>query len=120
LKDLPTEEDAQRQFERIAAGLPGYRPKPPAPYTARAISIIVNKLARRAQLGRVHPHMLRRAFACHMLVASKNIRAVQDLLGHDNVGTTQIYTHLTIEQLKDVHHESHPHEQKGVHDAGKR
>jgi len=115
--ELPTEQDARRKLSRITAGIPGYHPRPPAPYTTRAVSIIINKLARRAGLGRVHPHMLRRAFACHMLVASKNIRAVQDLLGHDNVGTTQLYTHLTIEQLKATHEQTHPHEQKRGRDA---
>ena len=112
-----TEEEAQREFERIAASIPGYRPKPARPYTTRAISNIINRLASRAGVGRVHPHSLRRAMACHMLSGGANIRAIQDLLGHDRIGTTQLYTHLTAEELKAVHQKAHPHEQRGSSDA---
>lgn len=57
---------------------------------------------------RIHPHMLRHSFASHMLESSQDIRAVQELLGHADVGTTQIYTHLDFQHLANVYDKSHP------------
>jgi integrase/recombinase XerC len=73
---------------------------------------IANRLARRAaQAGlaaRVHPHLLRHAFASHLLQSSGDLRAVQELLGHANLSTTQIYTHLDYQHLARVYDQTHP------------
>lgn len=57
---------------------------------------------------RLHPHRLRHSFASHMLESSGDLRAVQELLGHANIATTQVYTHLDFQHLAKVYDASHP------------
>lgn len=77
--------------------------------TPRAIERRLETWARRAGLGvHVHPHMLRHSFASHLLESSGDLRAVQEMLGHANIATTQIYTHLDFQHLAKVYDATHP------------
>ena len=109
---FPTREDARREFDRLLVNIPGFKVMPARPYWPQSIGETLNRLAHRAGIRHVHPHALRRSMACHMLSGGADLRAIQELLGHTNVTTTQIYTHLTAEDLKKVHERCHPHEQK--------
>jgi integrase/recombinase XerD len=73
-----------------------------------AVWQIVRKLARRAGIEQAHPHMLRHSFATHMLVGGADLRVVQELLGHEDIGTTQIYTHVDHSHLRQVVQTHHP------------
>ena len=75
----------------------------------RSIQLRLARWATRAGLPQhVHPHMLRHAFATHMLQSSGDLRAVQELLGHASIGTTQVYTHLDWQHLAKVYDQTHP------------
>jgi integrase/recombinase XerC len=77
--------------------------------SARSVQARVSYWARRSGLGqRVHPHLFRHSFATHLLESSGDLRGVQEMLGHANIGTTQIYTHLDFQHLAQVYDKAHP------------
>jgi integrase/recombinase XerD len=77
--------------------------------TRQGCTNIVKAMARRAGIHkRVTPHMLRHSFATHLLEGGADVRVVQELLGHASVATTQIYTLVTRDHLRDVYFEAHP------------
>ncbi len=73
-----------------------------------AVWQIVKKHAKNAGLKGVHPHLLRHTFATHMLCGGADLRVVQELLGHANINTTEIYTRVDQTRLKAVHQKFHP------------
>jgi integrase/recombinase XerC len=79
------------------------------PLTDRGMRLILNEMVKKASLTvHVHPHKLRHTFATHLLNAGADLRSVQELLGHENLSSTQIYTHVTKDHLKTIYSNSHP------------
>jgi site-specific recombinase XerD len=108
VSDIPSRDQARQVFDAILAVTPGYRPKPPRPYTDRAIRLMIARMGVRASIGKVYPHSLRRAFSCHMLEDGADLRVIQELLGHARVTTTALYTSLSAMNLKEIHKRCHP------------
>jgi len=101
------------------------RPKPQAPalplflnhsntrLSDHGLALIIKKLARRARFARpVNPHSIRHSFATHLLDNGCDLKSVQEMLGHKNLQTTEIYTHVSLERLKQVYDKTHPRSDK--------
>jgi integrase/recombinase XerC len=85
----------------------------------RDIGRIVAKVGKKAGLGHVHPHMLRHTFATHLLDNGADLLSIKELLGHSNISTTQIYTHVSFQHLQKIMNNSHPRWQEVPNEAAK-
>ena len=117
-----TAREALRDWLRVRAGLATLEER--AVFTGargqrispRSVQARVAYWARRSGLGqRVHPHLFRHSFATHILESSGDLRSVQEMLGHANISTTQIYTHLDFQHLAQVYDKAHPRARRKAH-----
>ncbi len=100
---------AWRAESRPAQDAPVFPGRGGKPISARAVQSRLRTLAMRQGLfKRVHPHLLRHSFASHVLESSGDLRGVQELLGHADIATTQVYTHLDYQHLAKVYDAAHP------------
>jgi integrase/recombinase XerD len=81
------------------------------PLTRAGVFLILRKLAAKAGLepGRVHPHLLRHSFATHLLEGGADLRSVQEMLGHADLSTTELYTHVSDRRRRSLYYQAHPH-----------
>ena len=97
------------EAEGKAPETPVFRGRGGAPISPRTVQARLKQLALAQGFAKhVHPHLLRHTFASHMLESSGDLRAVQELLGHADIATTQIYTHLDFQHLAKVYDAAHP------------
>lgn len=100
---------AWREEQKPAGDAPVFPGRGGGPISQRAVQIRMKLLAQKQGMFKnVHPHMLRHSFASHILESSGDLRGVQELLGHADIATTQIYTHLDFQHLAKVYDAAHP------------
>jgi integrase/recombinase XerD len=81
------------------------------PLTRAGVFLILRRLAAKAGLEpeRIHPHLLRHSFATHLLEGGADLRAVQEMLGHADLATTELYTHVSDRRRRELYFQAHPH-----------
>jgi site-specific recombinase XerD len=117
---IRTYDEARLKAQRFVAGMGAedmaHTLDPSAPIDARSVRRILRELGVKAGVGKVTPHMLRHSFATHLLEGGADLRAIQELLGHASILTTQIYTHCAPAHLRKTLERSHPHWQGEAHE----
>jgi site-specific recombinase XerD len=101
-------EDAKRQFKKFLKGVDLFRHKPDCPLNRSTLSTIVREIGRKAGLGKVSPHVIRHSFATHLLERGADIRAIQELLGHSYLTSTQVYTRISNNAVRMAFSRFHP------------
>ncbi|MDC7228564.1 MAG: tyrosine recombinase [Spirochaetales bacterium] len=104
LKNIRTDKDDADAANALLINQRGRR------ITQRGIAMIIEKYVRKSGIAKkISPHTFRHSFATHLIDNGADIRIVQEMLGHESLSTTQIYTHMGIEKLRDVYSSAHPH-----------
>jgi integrase/recombinase XerD len=87
------------------------------PLTRAGVFLILRRLAEKAGLEpeRIHPHLLRHSFATHLLEGGADLRAVQEMLGHADLATTELYTHVSDRRRRELYFQAHPHARRLTH-----
>jgi site-specific recombinase XerD len=107
--ELRTKEQAQAALTKHLDGKSLAHPQPVTPLDARSVSRILRTLGLKVGISqKVTPHMLRHSFATHLLEGGADLRAIQELLGHSSIITTQIYTHCSSVHLREALEKAHP------------
>jgi integrase/recombinase XerD len=90
------------------------------PLTRAGVFLILRRTAAKAGLGadRVHPHLLRHSFATHLLEGGADLRSVQEMLGHADLATTELYTHVSDRRRRELYFRAHPHARRRVSKSG--
>ncbi|NLF17456.1 MAG: tyrosine recombinase XerD [Lentisphaerae bacterium] len=100
---------ARPRLDRSGRALAVFLSRRGSALTREWVWAIVREAGRRAGLAReIHPHMLRHSFASHLLQGGADLRVIQEMLGHADIGTTQIYTHVDQQRLLETHRRFHP------------
>jgi len=102
--------EARKRFRAFLKGqkVDLFRYRPDRPLNRSALSFAIREIGRKAGIGKVSPHMLRHSFATHLLERGADIRAIQELLGHTYLTSTQIYTRISNNAVRSTFHQFHP------------